>query len=229
MLLLKLSLRTNQHEALPHLNSVVIGASTQSPCLIITQNNPICLMTSILNLLQSLLVGQHRNLYSKLITLYWTQELAKYLEQLANEITNDHLRRNWFVRLETHFILSLLKCSELREHVMHKKTLQQNAYKMSTYLTENQVEDVVFLFESVLFKMELYDKSDIFTDSLMNVTKQIYQHICFDDIDPGDDYGMMVSNHDKLVLAAEWPYLPVLKVLRSVTDKRNADEPGKTH
>lgn len=112
---------------------------------------------------------------------------------------------------------------------MHKKTLQQVAYKMSTYLTENQVEDVVFLFESVLFKLALYDKSDRLTDSLMSVWKQIYQHICFDDLDPGDDYGMMVSNHDKLVLAAEWPYLPALKVLRSVTDKRIADEPGKTH
>lgn len=227
-LLRKMSLRTNQHQALPHLNSVVVSTSTQLPEFIITQKYSLCLLTSILNLLHTLVLGQHRKLFAELFASFWTPDLAKYLDQLANGSINDTLRRNWFIRSEIAFLVDLLKNSEIRQQRMDKITLQKIAYKVSTFLTEDQAEHVLFLFDSVVFDSSLYAQSIGQTQYVMQLWKRIYQHICFDGLQSIDADGLMVSNHGRLVLAGEWPYQPVLSVLRSVTEQaQGKGTPGK--
>lgn len=218
--------RTNQNAALPHLQSVVVGTASQLPEFLVTQKYSVCLLTSVLNVLHTLHLGQHRKLFTDILVLFWTPDIANYVERLATQPLNEALRRNWFVRSETNFIVDLLKCAELRDHRLDKRTLQAIAYKVSTYLTEDQVAHVVFLFDCVLFECALYAESIGQTPFVMLLWKRIYQHICFEGVRPIEADGLMVLNHGRLVLAAEWPYQPVLNVLRSVTEQAGKGAPS---
>lgn len=218
-MLRKLALRTNQHPALPHLSSVVVGTARQLPEFLVTQKYSVCLLTSILNLLHTLHLGQHRKLFADLFALFWTPDLVNYLDQIANQPLNDALRRNWFLRTEITFLVDLLRSAEVRDHRLDKIVVQRIAYRMSTYLTEDQMEPVLFLFNAVVFESSLYAQSIGQTQYVMQLWKRIYQHICFAGVQAIDPDGLMVTNHGRLVLAAEWPYQPVLNVLRSVTEQ----------
>lgn len=228
LLLRKISLRTNQHQALPHLNSVVVGNSSKLPEFLVTQKHSLCLLTSILNVMHTLFLGQHRKLFADLFASFWTTDLTNYLDQLATQTLNDSLRRNWFVRSEIMFLIDLLKCGEVREKRLDKKTLQKIGYRVSTFLTEDQISHVLFLFDSVIFENSLYAQSIGQTQYVMLLWKRIYQHICFNGVQTIDPDGLMVSNYGRLVLPAEWPYQPVLNVLRSVTEQaQGGGTPGK--
>lgn len=217
-MLRNVSLRTNQNQALPHLNSVVVGNSSQLPEFLITQKYSLCLLTSILNLLHTLYLGQHRKLFADLFAVFWTPDLQTYLDQLAIQPINVTLRCNWFLQGEITFLGNLLKSSEVRERRLDKITLQKIAYKVSTLVTEDQVEYILFLFDSVIFESSMYAQSIGQTQYVMQLWKRIYQLICFDGLQSIDPDGLMVSNHGRVVLAAGWPYQPVLNVLRSVTE-----------
>lgn len=227
-LLRKITLRTNQHEALPHLNSVVVGTAKQLPEFLITQQYSLCLLSSVLNLLNTLYLGRHRKLFADLFELFWTPDLTNYLDQVANQPLNDTFRRNWFIRSEIWFLVALLKCEEVRERCLEKITLQKIAYRVSTFLTEDQVNHVMFLFESIIFESSLYAQTIGQTQYVMQMWKRIYQHICFDRTQAVEGDGLMVSNHGRMVLAPGWPYQPVLNILRAVVDQAQGKEtPGK--
>lgn len=227
-LLRAITRRPNGHEALPHLHSVVVNERTRAPDYVYGQQYAVHLLTSIVNLLAALHAGQHRRLLADLLQALWQPEagLAGYFAQLAGRPWNEQMRGNWFVRNELALLAGVLKQPALRESRLSAATVLQLAYRVTTYLSEDQVEEVIQLFEAVLFEPGHLNVDRIrFDDRELVPYIELYQTICFAHYEMADDTGLMVSNHQQPALPANWPCAPMLNMLRDIMQPGSGVQP----
>lgn len=215
-LLRRITLRPNPHEALPHLHSVVVNESTGAPDYVFGQQYAVHLCTALVNLLAALHAGQHRRLFSDLLAAMWCPPLQAYIEQLAQRPWNVAVRGNWFVRNELALLAGILKCPAVRDQRISTAVAVQIAYKVSIHLSIDQVEEVLHLFDAVLFEPSHFAASPHIDADVIGLWKDIYTHLSFEHVQLADDYGLMVSDHRQPALPVNWPCAPMTQLLHGV-------------
>lgn len=159
--------RQQDHIPLPHLHSIVFNARN-SPVFIVSDRPTIYFISSIARFYNN---SQYSN-----DGIWLNEGIVQYIENFAQN-SQKKLTLNWFLRHEIIFILNILK-SPLAQAKIDKGIQLQLAYKVVGYLTENQINELLFVYSQFIFNIELYPNRMGLTSDTMNQMKSSYGKLC---------------------------------------------------
>lgn len=159
--------RQQDHKPLPHLNSIVYNAQN-SPVFIISDRPTIYFISS--------LVRFYNNTRWPDKGVWFNDGIRKYVNNFVQN-TEFKLSLNWYLRQEIILVIDLLKSPTI--HVNLDKTIQHRvAYKVLVCLTENQINEVLYIFDHFIFNIDMYPQTMNLTPETMNKLKSMYGKIC---------------------------------------------------
>lgn len=158
--------RQQDHKPLPHLNSIVFNEQN-SPVFIVSERPTIHFMCSVARLCNT----------AKLPNETWLNDgIVQYMVHFAQNIELK-LSLNWFLRHEIILILDVLRSSAALTSI--DKSLQLNlAYKLLLCLTENQINDILYIFSHFIFKIDMYSHNMNLSSEEMSQMKSTYGKVC---------------------------------------------------
>lgn len=158
--------RQQDHKPLPHLNSIVFNEQN-SPVFIVSERPTIYFMCSVARLFNTV----------ELTNETWLNDgIVQYMVHFAQNIELK-LSLNWFLRHEIILILDFLRSSAALTSI--EESLQLNlAYKLLLCLTENQINDILYIFSHFIFKIDMYSHNMNLSSEEMSQMKSTYGKIC---------------------------------------------------
>lgn len=97
------------------------------------------------------------------------------MKALADDSTWIERAKNWFVQREIEVIVGLLKSSEIQTKV-DKGILLKLSYKIVGCLSDNQLNDILYLFSNFIFNLDFYDNR--IEEVSMDNWKSLYAKVC---------------------------------------------------
>lgn len=152
---------------MPHLHSIVYNSSN-SPVFIVSDRPTIYFISSLLRF--------YNNTKCPDKGIWLNDGIRKYIEYFAQN-TDSTLSLNWFLRHEILFVLDLLK-SSLAQSAFDKFIQLRVAYKISSFLTETQINDVLHIFTQFIFNIDMYPENMNLQTDTFNVLKSTYGKVC---------------------------------------------------
>lgn len=159
--------RQQDHQPLPHLNSIVYN-SQNAPVFIISDRPTIYFISSLLRF--------YNNTKTLDKGLWLNDGIRAYIEKFVKN-TEFKLSLNWYLRHEILFVLDLLK-SPLAKETLDKSTQLRVAYKVLVCLPETQINEVLNIFSQYIFNIDMYSQSMDLTSDKMDQIKSTYGKVC---------------------------------------------------
>lgn len=209
--------RQQDHKPLPHLHSIVFNRRN-SPIFIVSERPTIYFLTSLAHLFNRPDLLDSKSIAHIRENLWLKDGIIQYIEQFAFN-TRYQSTLNWFLRHEILFVVGILKNPTTLPNV--SKTLQLKlAYKLLLCLTENQINEILYVFSQFIFNIDVYENAMSLTADDMNRMKSAYGknyvEYYFNAIVERDREKKMIENYDRApMLAKDWPGVLLLKMYDS--------------
>lgn len=145
-----------------------------SPTFIIPENSSFYLISSLVNF-----YNRNKNLKNLIGSEQWLADAIKtYIQMLATHSKWAARANNWFIQREIETIVNLLKSTTVQVNI-DKRSLLKLSYEIVGCLNDNQLTDILFLFSSFIFNLNLYE-NHIENISMEN-WKALYAKVCVEE------------------------------------------------
>lgn len=186
--------RSSKLKSLMNYGSVVFADNKSGPSLIITEQYPFFLMTSLTKFIYHLKrIGKG----DSIDFLSFEHHLMSYLEKVSQSV-NEKIKMNWFCTYEIRFLYRFLIFETVYQNLSSPLVVRL-AYRLTTCFGKNSSRELNFLIDKILFEGKYFNAEKL------NAFKRAY--LLYYDIKPREmEYTNTVDSWSTTFLPVNWPY-----------------------
>lgn len=178
--------RSDIHVPLPNLGAIIMRSKHTVPTLVFTKNYGGFLLYSLFNFIEKLSSVSDTQQKSQYLYSILFNENVKNFVFIISQKLNHRIKTNWFLKVEIHLLLNLMKASIKNKFMDDKKlVILQSAYRLLSCFSQEMFHSILYLFDKIIFNIEYYERNDLnIDDEMLQKWKNIYSDTILSSLNP---------------------------------------------